>query len=104
MVGLKLGLAASTALIAAGLWLASSGAPPPVSGSGAPIEIIPISGTVDDGMAHLVHRSIDEAQRIGARAIVLDVNSPGGVLEAALDIHDALLDTPIPTYAYLRER
>lgn len=48
-----------------------------------PVVVIPITGTVDDGMAHLVQRSVDEANQEHARAIVLDVNSPGGLVEAA---------------------
>ena len=55
-----------------------------------PVVVIPITGTVDDGMAHLVQRSVDEANQAHARAIVLDVNSPGGLVEAAFSIRDAL--------------
>lgn len=66
--------------------------------------VIPIHGVVDDGMDHLVARSIEAAQRDGASAIVLDVNSPGGLLEAAFDIRDAVLSARVPTYAYVSER
>jgi membrane-bound serine protease (ClpP class) len=69
-----------------------------------PIVVVPIQGTVDDGMAHMVRRAVDEAQREGAAAVVLDVNSPGGVLEAAFDSRDAILNSSVPTYAYVSER
>ena len=69
-----------------------------------PIVVVPIQGTVDDGMAHLVQRAVDDAQRQGAAAIVFNVNSPGGVLEAAFDSRDAILNSSIPTYAYVSER
>lgn len=103
MLGVKMGLVAAAGLITAGLLSAFGGQPANTAANG-PVFVIPITGVVDDGMDHLVARSIDAAQRAGASAIVLDVNSPGGVLEAAFDIHDAILDTNIPTYAYVRER
>jgi membrane-bound serine protease (ClpP class) len=69
--------------------------------SGRPVVVIPISGMVDDGMAHLVQRSIDEADREHARAVVLDVNSPGGLVEAALLIKDAIYAAHEPVIAYI---
>lgn len=104
MLGMKMGLVAAAGLIAAGLVSALGGTQPAAPPAGGPVFVIPITGVVDDGMDHLVSRSVAAAQRAGASAIVLDVNSPGGVLEAALDIHDAVLDAGIPTYAYVHER
>ncbi|HEV3194732.1 MAG TPA: NfeD family protein [Candidatus Cybelea sp.] len=72
--------------------------------TGRPIVVIPITGTVDDGMAHLVERSVAEANQDGARAIVLDVNSPGGLVEAAFSIRDALFSAHEPVYAYVGAR
>ncbi len=69
-----------------------------------PIVMVPITGTVDDGMAHLVERSVDEANREHAAAIVLDVNSPGGLVEAAFRIRDALFSAREPVVAYVSER
>jgi membrane-bound serine protease (ClpP class) len=74
----------------------------PVEGS--PVVVVPITGTVDDGMAHLVQRSVDEANDEHARAIVLDVNSPGGLVEAAFLIRDALFSAQEPVFAYVGER
>jgi len=69
-----------------------------------PIVIVPIDGTVDDGMAHLVERSVAEANDEHARAIVLEVNSPGGLVEAAFRIRDALFGAQEPVVAYVSER
>lgn len=75
-----------------------------LSSAGGPVMILPITGTVDDGMDHLVKRAVADAEQQGASAIVLDVNSPGGLLTDAFDIRDAILNTSIPTYAYVSER
>ncbi len=72
--------------------------------TGRPIVVIPIDGTVDDGMAHLVQRSVAEANQENARAIVLDVNSPGGLVEAAFAIRDALFSAQEPVVAYVGAR
>jgi len=69
-----------------------------------PIVIVPITGTVDDGMAHLVERSVAEANDQHARAVVLEVNSPGGLVEAAFRIRDALFAAQEPVVAYVGQR
>jgi membrane-bound serine protease (ClpP class) len=66
--------------------------------------IVPIEGTVDDGMAHLVERAVDEADASHAAALVLDVNTPGGLVSSAFDIRDALFRAQVPTVAYVSER
>lgn len=69
-----------------------------------PVVVIPIHGTVDDGMAHLVERSVEQANAQQAAAVVLDVNSPGGLVEAAFDIRDALFSAREPVIAYVDGR
>lgn len=71
---------------------------------GRPIVVVPITGTVDDGMAHLVERSVAEANAVNARAIVLEINSPGGLVASAFRIRDALLNANEPVDAYVSER
>ncbi|MBV8066843.1 MAG: ATP-dependent Clp protease proteolytic subunit, partial [Candidatus Eremiobacteraeota bacterium] len=71
---------------------------------GRPVVIVPIAGTVDDGMAHLVERSVELANQEHARAIVLEVNSPGGLVDAAFRIRDALFSSQEPVDAYVSER
>jgi membrane-bound serine protease (ClpP class) len=65
------------------------------------VVVIPIQGTIDEGMAHLVSRAVDEAKAEKARAIVLDVNTFGGLVSAGTEIRDALLDSPVPVDAYV---
>jgi membrane-bound serine protease (ClpP class) len=74
------------------------------SATTGPVVVIPIEGTVDDGMAHLVERSIDLANREHAAAVVLDVNSPGGLVEAAFRIRDAVFSAQEPVIAYVSRR
>ncbi len=74
------------------------------SPTGSEVMVIPIHDTVDEGMAHLVQRAVEQANRDGAKAIVLDVNSGGGLVAAAFEIRDALFTAKMPVYAYVSER
>lgn len=72
--------------------------------SGTPVGsvvVIPIHGTIDEGMAHLVARAVDEARAGHARAVVLDVNTPGGLVASATEIRDTLLAAGLPVDAYV---
>jgi membrane-bound serine protease (ClpP class) len=71
---------------------------------GAPIVVVPIQGQVDDGMAHLVERAVATANEDHARALVLDVNSTGGLLNDAFRIKDALYTSKEPVIAYISRR
>ena len=69
-----------------------------------PVVIVPISGMVDDGMAHLVDRSIAQANSDHAALVLLDVNSDGGLVEAAQDIQKAIYSAHMPVDAYVEHR
>jgi membrane-bound serine protease (ClpP class) len=70
----------------------------------APVVVVPIHGTVDEGMAHLVERSVALANEEHAAAVVLDVNSLGGLVAAALQIKDAVFSAQEPVIAYVSHR
>ena len=75
----------------------------PAPGS-ATVIVVPIDGVVDEGMAHYVARAVAEADATHASALVLDINTPGGLVSAAFEIRDALLGARTPTVAYISER
>lgn len=80
------------------------GAPAFATPEDGAVVVIPIHGTIDEGMAHVVERSVREAQQMHARAIVLDVDTFGGLVSAATEMRDALLESDIPVDAYVSER
>ncbi len=96
----RLRAAISAALLAAGL----AGFVGAAAATSSEVVIVPISGTVDDGMAHLVERSVTQANRDGARALVLDIDSGGGLVSSAFDISDAIKTAKMPVIAYVSER
>ncbi len=65
---------------------------------------IPVQGVIERGLAPFVARSLREAHRAGARAAILDIETPGGRVDAAQYIVDAIKDSPVPVYAYINRR
>lgn len=65
---------------------------------------IPVTGTVELGLAPFLRRSLREAEAAGARAAILDINTLGGRVDAALQIVDAVTETEIPVYAFVHPR
>ena len=69
-----------------------------ISGS---VYVIEIMGEIDLGLPPYVRRVIREAEGANASAVVLEINTPGGRLDAALDIKNALLEAEVPTIAFI---
>ncbi|MFQ5890447.1 MAG: nodulation protein NfeD [Gemmatimonadota bacterium] len=63
-----------------------------------------MSGTIELGLAPFVERSLEEAAEAGAGAVVLDIDTPGGRIDAAWEIIDAVRDSPVPVYAFVNRR
>jgi membrane-bound serine protease (ClpP class) len=59
---------------------------------------------IELGLAPFIERSLEEAAAAGARAVVLDVDTPGGRVDAAERIADALRDSDVPVYAFVNRR
>jgi membrane-bound serine protease (ClpP class) len=65
---------------------------------------VPVTGTIELGLAPFVERSLREAEAAGARAVVLDIDTPGGRVDAAERIADAVRESIVPVYAYINRR
>ncbi len=65
---------------------------------------ITVSGTVENGLAPYVVRGLREAKAAGAAAAFLDIDTPGGRVDAAERIADAVQASPVPVYAYVNPR
>ena len=68
------------------------------------VVVVPIHGTIDQGMAHLVERSVRDAADERARAVIFDVDTFGGLVDAATQIRDSAVHSRIPVYAYVSGR
>src|SRR5918993_3758141 len=92
-----------TTIIAVGLLCLLSAAH--LSAQGKPIVYVaPIEGMIDLGLAPFVRRVLDEADKAGAAAVILKINTFGGRVDAAVLIRDALLHAKVPTVAFVNKR
>jgi len=73
----------------------------PPGASSELVVIIPIRGVIEPGIGHFLERSLEEAESLGATAVILDINTPGGRLDTVLEMRDAILDTPLRTIAFV---
>jgi membrane-bound serine protease (ClpP class) len=79
--------------------------PPATPAAGAPlVYVAPIEGIIDLGLAPFVERVIGEARRDGAAALILEINTFGGRVDAAVLIRDSLLRSPVRTIAFVNKR
>jgi membrane-bound serine protease (ClpP class) len=94
----------ATAALLLALGLSGAPAPPHAQAQKRLVYVAPIEGIIDLGLAPFVGRAIDEAASAGAAALVLEINTFGGRVDAAVQIRDALLDSPVKTIAYVNKR
>jgi len=65
------------------------------------IVVVPLRGEVSQSLFMFLRRAIKTAENHGASAIIFEMNTYGGGLEAASSIVDALNHTTIPTYTFI---
>lgn len=72
--------------------------------SGDTVYVIPIEETVEKGLSKFLERSFQEAEDMNAKHIILDINTPGGAVDAALEMADTIHNSAIPVTAYVNRR
>jgi membrane-bound serine protease (ClpP class) len=68
------------------------------------VYVAPVEGMIDLGLAPFVDRVLREATDAGAAAVILEINTFGGRVDAAVVIRDALLNAKVPTVAFINKR
>ena len=73
--------------------------------TGAPAAIVSLTGEIDDYSANDLIRRFDRARESGAKVIIIDIDSPGGLVTSSLDISRHLKrDTDVHTIAFVRDK
>lgn len=85
-------------LLAALGWVAAVGA---VAGAGREVIVLPTTGIVDQGMARYLEDGIASAEREGAAAVIIKLNTPGGFLTATNDIVGSILEAKVPVIVWV---
>lgn len=98
---------ASLALVALGLGLLLPAARFAVAQGGPAkpiVYVLQVEGVIDLGLAPFVQRVIDEATQAGAAAVILEIDTFGGRVDAAVQIRDTLLNTRLRTVGFVNKR
>ncbi len=65
------------------------------------VYIIPLEETVEKGLHAFIDRTITDAEEKGADVIILEINTPGGAVDAATQIGKRIQESTIPTVAFV---
>lgn len=65
------------------------------------IYAIKIDGSINPATASFIQRSIKKAQQEKARCLIIQINTPGGLLQSTRVIVGDILDAPLPVIVYV---
>jgi len=65
---------------------------------------VPIQGTIDMGLPHYLQRVINQAESKEAVAIIIEIDTFGGRVDAATQMKDIILDSKVTTVAFINKR
>lgn len=78
------------------------GAPAAPGSPAAPVvEVARLNGVIAPATARYINREIREAEQSGAAALLIEMDTPGGLLKSMDDITKALLNTNVPSIVYV---
>jgi membrane-bound serine protease (ClpP class) len=68
------------------------------------VYVVPIEETVEKGLLAFLQRAVTEAEEANAEAIIFEVNTPGGAVDAAGGIGKLLTGTELKTIAFVNKQ
>ncbi len=90
-----------TGVLLIALWAAAAIAQDDESiSTGSFVVVCPVEDMIDDGVHVLIDRAVREAE--DAEALIFVVDTPGGLVDAAIEISEAIMSASCPTIAYVR--
>jgi membrane-bound serine protease (ClpP class) len=81
--------------------LALLAAPAPAALAAPSVHLLRVDGVISPATALYIRRGIEEARDAGAGALVIELDTPGGLMKSMGDITRALLGSPVPVIVYV---
>ena len=83
------------------LGLSLSLAARPTAAASDTVYVVQVTGTIEPGLAAYLARTVREAEGASARAVIVEIDTPGGRLDAALQARETLLSSSVRTIAFV---
>jgi membrane-bound serine protease (ClpP class) len=96
------GLAVLTGL--AGAALSAARLPVEAQTQGAPVLVLEVKGVINGVKRDLIARTLAQAQAQGAGLVIIELDTPGGLLDSTREIVEDLLASPVPVAVYVSPR
>ncbi|MHB8567165.1 MAG: NfeD family protein [Nitrososphaerales archaeon] len=65
------------------------------------VVVVELNVQIDPGSSGLVARAISQAESSGAAAVIIDMNTPGGLLSDMVSIVNSIQGSSVPVYTYV---
>ena len=87
--------------LAASVFLMMVGIAGPALAQVRETHVVEVDGIISPITDRYITRALEEAERSGAEAVVITLDTPGGLLSATRDITETLLGSPVPVVVYV---
>jgi membrane-bound serine protease (ClpP class) len=94
-------LAARLALVLASIVAIVPGAPPPALAAPAPVAVMEMEGAITPVAVRLVATAVERAQSERAQALILQLDTPGGLERSMRSIVQTILNSEVPVIVYV---
>jgi membrane-bound serine protease (ClpP class) len=93
-------LGAACAAVVLGLLLSALGSTTARAGAGD-VHLVVLDDDINPVSSRYLVRQFDEAAEVGAAAVLIELNTPGGLLDATEEITTAMLGSQVPVIVYV---
>jgi membrane-bound serine protease (ClpP class) len=76
----------------------------PFAAHARPVYVATVEGIISPSVADYLEKAVDEAARGGAEALVIELDTPGGLVSSTEDIVKTILNAPMPVIVFVSPR
>jgi len=77
---------------------------PPLAAGAAHVNLVKIDGSINPASSDYLQNAIAQSEADGAQALLLELDTPGGLLVATKDIVQAMLNARVPVIVFVSPR
>jgi len=65
------------------------------------IDVLQVDGSINPVLVDYIERGIDQAEKDGALALIIQLDTPGGLVDSMLDIVEEIINAQVPIVVYV---